>query len=118
MAAEVEDEDEMIAGTAPVISKYSGKIVDIRIYYTADPAEMTPTLRAIVENYVNEAHKREKTIEKYENLYDADTIPKSSQRLIPDSQGKVKGVTLPDGVMIDFYIEYEDVMAPGDKLSY
>ena len=118
MAAEVEDEDEMIAGTAPVISKYSGKIVDIRIYYTADPAEMTPTLRAIVENYVNEAHKREKTIEKYENLYDADTIPKSSQRLVPDSQGKVKGVTLPDGVMIDFYIEYEDVMAPGDKLSY
>ena len=118
MAAEAGDEDEVIAGTAPVISKYAGNIVDIRIYYTADPNEMTPTLRKIVDGYNNDAKKREKTIEKYENIYDATTIPKSSQRLVPDGQGKVKGVKLPDGVMIDFYIEYEDVIAPGDKISY
>ena len=117
MAAEAGDEDEVIAGTAPVVSKYSGRIADIRIYYTADPNEMTPTLRKIVESYSATNKKREKVIEKYENLYDANTITKPAERLVPDGQGKVKGVKLPDGVMIDFYIEYEDIMAPGDKLS-
>ena len=118
MAAEAGDEDEVIAGTAPVVSKYSGRIADIRIYYTADPNEMTPTLRKIVESYSATNKKREKVIEKYENLYDANTITKPAERLVPDGQGKVKGVKLPDGVMIDFYIEYEDVIAPGDKISY
>ena len=117
MAAEAGDEDEVIAGTAPVVSKYSGKIADIRIYYTADPNEMTPTLHKIVEGFSSANRKREKVIEKYENLYDANTITKPAERLEPDGQGKVKGVKLPDGVMIDFYIEYEDIMAPGDKLS-
>ena len=118
MATEAGDEDEVIAGTAPVITKYSGTIADIRIYYTAELSEMTPTLRAVVEKYNDDAKKREKTISKYENIYDATTIPKSSQKLTPDSQGKIKGITCPDGVVIDFYIEYEDVMAPGDKISY
>ena len=79
---------------------------------------MTPTLRAVVEKYNDDAKKREKTISKYENIYDATTIPKSSQKLVPDGQGKIKGINCPDGVVIDFYIEYEDVMAPGDKISY
>ena len=118
MATEAGDEDEVIAGTAPVITKYSGSIADIRIYYTAELSEMTPTLRAVVEKYNDDAKKREKTISKYENIYDATTIPKSSQKLVPDGQGKIKGINCPDGVVIDFYIEYEDVMAPGDKISY
>lgn len=118
MADEIGDSDEVIASNAPVLSKYSGRIVDVQIFYTADPNEMTPSLRKIVNNYVKEVHKREKTISEYESIYDANTLVKTSERLVPDSQGKVKGVKLPDGVMIDFYIEYDDVMAPGDKLSF
>ena len=50
--------------------------------------------------------------------HNSNTIVKTSQRLEPDYEGKVKGTKVGDGVIIDFYIEYEDVMAPGDKISY
>ena len=118
MADEIGDNDEVIAGSAPVLAKISGKIVDIQVFYTADPEQMTGSLKKFVNGYISDARKREKTISKYENVYDARTLVKTSERLIPDSQGKVKGVKLPDGVMVDFYIEYDDVVAPGDKISY
>lgn len=118
MAVEADDEDEVIASTAPVISKYSGVIKDIRIYHSAELTEMTPSLRKIVEAYDKQASSREKVLDKYMGATNANTIVKTSQKLEPDSTGKIKGVQLPDGIIIDFYIEYVDIMAPGDKLSF
>ena len=118
MAEEAEDEDEIIASSAPVISKYSGVVKDIRIYYTIPTEQMTTSMKKIVSDYNKEANKREKTISKYKNIYDANTIVKTSEQLTPDSEGKVKGVRVNDGIFIDFYIEYPDVAAPGDKISY
>lgn len=118
MAAEADDTDEIMATTAPVVTKYTGKITDIRIYYTVPPEEMTPSLRKLVENYNKIAEKREKTLGKYMGTNNSNTIVKTSQKLEPDYEGKVKGTKVGDGVIIDFYIEYEDVMAPGDKISY
>lgn len=118
MAVEADDEDEVIASTAPVISKYSGVIKDIRIYHSADVTEMTPSLRKLVEAYDKQASSREKMLDKYMGSTNANTIVKTSQKLEPDSTGKIKGVQLPDGIIIDFYIEYVDIMAPGDKLSF
>ena len=118
MADEAGDEDEVIATNAPVISKISGKVVDIQIFYTADPNEMTPSMRAVIEDYAKRVAKRENSLEKYTSTLDSKTIIHPSERLIPDSNGKVKGVKLPDGIMIDFYIEYEDVASAGDKVSF
>lgn len=118
MAEEVGDEDEVIATSAPVVTKITGVIRDIRIYYTIPLEEMTPSMRKIVETYAKEARTREKTISKYKSINDATTIVKTSEMLVPDSQGKVKGVKIDNGIFIDFYIEYLDVMAPGDKLTF
>lgn len=118
MAEEAGDDDEVMATNAPIVSKVTGVIRDIRIYYTIDPTLMTPSMQKILKEYNTSASKREKTITKYMNLYDANTLVKTSEQLQPDSTGKVKGVKINDGIMIDFYIEYEDVMSPGDKLSY
>lgn len=118
MAEEIGDEDEVIATTAPIVTKVTGTIRDIRIYYTTPLSEMTPSMRKIVDAYVKDAQKREKTIGKYKSVTDATTIVKTSEMLVPDSMGKVKGVKLDNGVIIDFYIEYVDVMAPGDKLTF
>lgn len=118
MAEEAGDDEEIMATNAPIVSKVTGVIRDIRIYYTIDPALMTPSMQKILKEYNTSASKREKTISKYMNLYDANTLVKTSEQLQPDSTGKVKGVKINDGIMIDFYIEYEDVMSPGDKLSY
>jgi hypothetical protein len=118
MAEEAEDDDEIIASSAPVITKHGGVVKDIRIYYTIPLEQMTDSMKKIVNDYNKEANKREKTIGKYKNIYDANTIVKTSEQLTPDSEGKVKGVRVNDGIFIDFYIEYEDIMAPGDKLSF
>lgn len=118
MAEEAGDDDEVMATNAPIVSKVTGVIRDIRIYYTIDPTLMTPSMQKVLKDYNTSASKREKTISKYMNLYDANTLVKTSEQLQPDSTGKVKGVKINDGIMIDFYIEYEDVMSPGDKLSY
>ena len=118
MAEEAEDDDEIIASSAPVITKHGGVVKDIRIYYTISLEQMTDSMKKIVNDYNKEANKREKTIGKYKNIYDANTIVKTSEQLTPDSEGKVKGVRVNDGIFIDFYIEYEDIMAPGDKLAF
>ena len=76
------------------------------------------SVRKIIEKYIKDCSKQEKTISKYKNLYDANTLVKTTEQLIPDQSGKIKGVRVNDGILIDFYIEYEDIMAPGDKLSY
>ena len=73
-------------------------------------------MQKIIKSYVNDTNKREKTIAKYVDLNSANTLVKTSEQLKPDSTGKVKGARLNDGIMIDFYIEYDDVMSVGDKL--
>ena len=54
MAAEANDDDEILATSAPVVTKYTGTITDIRIYYTVPLEELTPSLRKIVENLQQE----------------------------------------------------------------
>lgn len=118
MAAEANDDDEILATSAPVVTKYTGTITDIRIYYTVPLEELTPSLRKIVETYNKSAEKREKTLNKFMGTTNSNTIVKTSQQLEPDYEGKIKGAKVGDGVIIDFYIEYVDVIAPGDKISY
>jgi len=111
------DEDEVIATSAPVISKYTGTIKDIQIIYTVPLEDMSPSLRKVVDSYAKDASKREKVVGKYRDIRDANTIMKSSEMAIPDSRGKVAGTKINEGVIIDFYIEYEDVAGNGDKGS-
>jgi len=118
MAMEAGDEEEVVATSTPVITKVTGVVKDIQIYYTIPISDMTPSMQKIVQAYVKDVQKREKTIAKYKPVTDATTIVKTSQMLVPDAQGKVDGVKLTDGIFIDFYIEYVDVMAPGDKQSF
>lgn len=117
IAEEEGDEDEIVGSGAPVVSKTGGVLKDVYIYYTIPLNEMTPSMRKIVEAYDKDAKSRQKTLNKYRGTYDANTKLKPAERIEPDSQGKVKGSSVGDGVIIDFYVEYEDLIAPGDKMS-
>lgn len=117
IAADQTEEDEIVATNTPILSNVTGTVTDIMIYYTVDLDDMTPSLRKIVEAYNTRHNKEKKILEKYRNPSDANTILRPTDKLIPDGLGKVKGVEIGDGVIIDFYIEYLDIMAPGDKSS-
>lgn len=98
-------------GQNPVKSKYTGVLQDIKVYYTADFEELSPSLQQLVKEY-------EKPIKKTKDIYkkyglDAATLPPTKKL---DNVGKTKNVQ--DGVLIEFYIKYNDTMAIGDKVVF
>lgn len=119
MADEVEDSDEIVASSAPVVAKTSGTIKDIKIYYTCPLEEMTPSLQKIIKDYNGQVSKRVKTLSKYIDPKDANTIIAPCRQVVPDSAGRVKGVKVGEGseIIIEFYLEYLDIMGVGDKCS-
>jgi hypothetical protein len=44
-------------------------------------------------------------------------MTESTKKLEPGSNGKIKGRDLFDGVLIEFYIKYRDVINVGDKIT-
>ena len=104
-------------------SKYTGTVADIKIYTTVELDELSESLRDIVGEYWKTLKKREKILNKYKNSDDCNfyksgnLIMESSSVLKPDSQGKIKGERVEDGVLIIFYISFKDIMSRGDKLA-
>ena len=103
-----------------VKSKYSGIVSDIKIYSTVDLDQLSSSLRFIVSSHYNKIKKRKKVLDKYDKensivkcgiLFNEPTEP------IETKDGKVKGHIVNEGVLIEFYITYNDEMAIGDKIT-
>lgn len=103
-------------GKKPVKSKYSGEIVDIKIYYNCEYDEMSSSLKKLINSYKSDIDKKNKIIK--QNAPDAySPITVHSVEKYESYDGKIKGVTVDDGVLIEFYVRYLDVMSVGDKLT-
>lgn len=98
-------------GRNPIKSKYSGVLADIKIYRTVEMDELSPSLQELVKMY-------EEPIKKIKDVYDqygldSATLPPTTK---VGNVGKTKKVY--DGVLIEFYIKYNDTMAIGDKVVF
>lgn len=97
-------------GRVRIKSKYTGVVQDIKIYRTCEIEEMSSTMQKIVRDY-------EKGIKATRAMYKKYGIP-GANMLDPDyvmpQTGKLKNC--PDGIVIEFYIKYNDKMSVGDKL--
>lgn len=109
-------------GRTEVKSKYTGVIEDIKIYSTVDLEDMSPSLRKIVSNHYKAINDKKKLLSKYDNSSDSSIIKcglllnEPTEKLeAPD--GKIKGVKVGEGVLIEFYIKYVDVLGIGDKIT-
>jgi hypothetical protein len=91
-----------------VKSKYTGVIEDIVIYYNKPIEEMTPSLQKILKGYIKEVEKKEKVVK------DSSVIMKNT-RMIEGT--KIKGQDV-DGILIEIYVTYKDVLSVGDKVSF
>ncbi len=103
-------------GNKIVKSHYTGKVVDVKIYRNREIEEFSDSLQKLIKSYENKYAKKEKAIAKEvdpqdQNLYSNNTPPLG----VIDSD-KIKGRDV-EGIMIEFYIQYEDFMAVGDKLT-
>ena len=95
-------------------SKYTGRIVDVMIYYNHPIEEYTPSVQKILKEYI--AKNKDKV------NYINNNIDKDNLRLINLKQteqvegGRIKGTDV-DGLLIEVYIEYEDDLSVG-RLIY
>lgn len=107
-------------GKQPIKSKYTGTIEDIKIYSTVDLDELSPSLKKLVSEYYNKTNMRKKVIDKYdksESVYRCGILFNESTSKIETTDGKVKGNQVGEGVLIEFYIKYLDILDVGDKVT-
>lgn len=109
LAADQEEVSEL--GRRTIRSETSGRITQINIYRTVELDELSDSLRKIVVNY-------EKDIKALKKKLDAEGIDSSG---LPatyklEATGKLKNAQ--DAVKIEIFVEYKDVIAVGDKITY
>jgi hypothetical protein len=98
-----------------LISKLNGVVEDIKIYYTVPKEELSKSARQVIEFYEKDNADRLKEISKIEGV-DINTITLTEvEKIIPGSTGKVKGVKVGKGILIEIYIKYKDEFGIGDK---
>lgn len=108
-------------GKTPVKSKYSGVIEDVRIYSTVDMEELSPSIQKIATTYYNRINKRNMLLNKYDKTktsYKCGIILSEPIGKIDSKDGKLKGNDVGEGILIEIYIKYRDVMGIGDKLAF
>lgn len=107
----IDDEQLSELGRNPVKTSYTGKVADIVIYRTCEMNEMSPSLQKFVKKYENKVNQLRKVYKA--NNVDAAFLP-TADKVQPI--GKTKG--LDDGVLIIYYIQYNDKLSIGDKIVY
>ena len=107
-----DEEDITELGRRPIRSKVTGIVQDIVISRTVEKNELSDTLKKIVDNYEKDINRKKKVMKQY-NIHKETELP-STEKL--PATGKLKNSD--DGVLIEFYLKYEDKMSVGDKLVY
>jgi DNA-directed RNA polymerase beta subunit len=100
-------------------TNHAGKIVDIKVYTLQDPSNLSPTLGNIVKSYFDKINNRKKFLEKYDNtpgIVKAGQIIRDSTSPLHTRYNVIKGYKGID-VLVEFYIEHDDVMGVGDKIA-
>ena len=110
LAAESDDEVTDL-GRINIKSKVTGIVQDIIMYRTVELDELSESLRKAFVKYEKRIEEKKKNMKKYG--IDTSSLP-ANYKLPPT--GKLKNAE--DGVLIEFYLKYEDRMSVGDKLIY
>lgn len=125
LLANVRDDlkEEIVAqGKTKIKSKYDGEIVDVKIMTTVDLEELSPSLRKIVKDYQNHQKDRRKLLDKYDkstsnSVYRNGILLDAPEEKVQSQYGKVKGIEVGEGVLVEFKIKYIDRLGVGDKVT-
>jgi 8-oxo-dGTP pyrophosphatase MutT (NUDIX family) len=98
-------------GRHSVKAEVTGRIAGIKIYRTVDYDEMSDSLRKLVKAYEKPIHDLKSKL-KEEGIEYTD-LPADYPL---DATGKLKKSY--DSILIEFYIEYTDILGVGDKITY
>ena len=112
---------EVLEQSSHVIhSKYSGKIIDIKIYATVDLEEMSDSLRNLCKKYYAKVDKKKRILGKYDKngtiVKCGVLLTEPDGKISPNQYGVIKGTNVEDSVLIEFYISHIDELGVGDKI--
>lgn len=117
--SESEKESVIESGRTSITSKWNGKIIDIKIYYTLPKEELSESLQKIVNSYERDIKKRLKVFKDNGiNIKDMVSLNDMGTYTEPVN-GKIEGIKMGDKhVLIKFFIQTLDKFAGGDKCTY
>ena len=98
---------------------HAGKVVAIKVYSLLEPKSLSPSLGAIVQQYFDAATSRKDFLDKFDktdSTMKAGYLLTDSSEPVKDRYDAVKGIKGID-VLIEIYIEHDDVMGVGDKIA-
>ena len=95
----------------------TGKIVDMKVYWSVPPDEMSNSVKEFVNKFINQ----ERGAIKFEE--DSTNTPSRRRMNVEVStpyRGRINGAEVAEtgGVVIEYFIGGQHAMGPGDKLSY
>ena len=115
--------EELIeANNTTVKAPMTGTISDIKIITTVPVEQLSPSLQKIVTAYHRRIESTSKFLDKYKNpgdnrYYKCGQLLSETTDVVEAKFGKVKGESVGEGVMIEFYIKHHDIIKKGDKMS-
>ena len=118
-----EERQEAIIESAKttIASKYTGEIMDIRVYTTSELDSLDPSLRKVVEDYWRRIKQKNDVLDKYKNdddleYYKAGQIINEIAEVVKlTDTDKIRGNILKQGdVLILFYIKYKVPASKGN----
>ena len=99
-------------------SKYTGVIEAVKLYYTCEFEELSPSLQKIAKDYRAGVKTKEAVLKKHFKKGELAGIILDPTEKIETKDGKIKGIDVGSGVLIEFFIKYEDELGVGDKVTF
>ena len=117
--SETEKMDIIESGRTNISSKWNGKIIDIKIYYTVPKNELSESIQRVINSYEKNVRKRLKVFnDNGINIKDMITLNDQTNYTEPVN-GKIEGIKMGDNhVLIKFFIQTLDKFSGGDKCTY
>jgi hypothetical protein len=114
LSAENRDTIESI-GRVPLKAKHSGVIADIKIYYTVEKDQLSPSLQKFIDEINKPLIQRERAITKNTKIETTSLVLEPTHK-VEAKYGKVKGTDVGEGILIEFHINHDVGVGIGDKL--
>jgi len=95
----------------------SGEIVGVKIFYGVAEEDLSDSIKKVAKSIQSKSSKRKKLLKKYDLVNKGNVLLEPDSTSAMDSSGRIKGVKVDDKVLIEFIIQYRDVVSSGDKLT-
>ena len=116
-------EDIINLGKQKYTTKHDGVVASIRVYPAVEPSEMSASLKKMVNDVQAHEKKRRSYMDKYDknknSVYRKGIyFNQSTGAMETDQYGKIGGVDVHDGVLVEIFVTYHDEVSDGDKFAH